>query len=390
MAGKIRTREVCPTCGKKFRIVEESDIFCPQCNTRPSTYYIFLYWSDPLLGRDHRITRDLDGQILDSYRRTHRLLERIRSEIDQGIFTLTNYLPNEVNQFRGDKLFPEWLDYIKTKSRALSYLRNVEQYIEDHFVPQLGSLNMQAPIKTYHIEAFRKYLVTVYRQANGSPLAPKSVKNVMDQLKSFCNWLYRREIIPRIPVFDPVDVPENLITVMPVQDREKVLRAITSPHLRNILTFMSRHPIRPSEAAALDVRHFDLSGMAVKIENGLDRDRSIKTRKSRRAYEIPLSALWDHTCIKGRFGKEIAFPNKDGARYTDHTLNDAWKRACKRAKIEYVSLYPAMRHTTATGYALQGASEEQIEAMLGQSTKGMSRKYVKRSIEMVRHLVNVK
>ncbi|HXY53478.1 MAG TPA: hypothetical protein VEM40_02275, partial [Nitrospirota bacterium] len=52
------------------------------------------------------------------------------------------------------------------------------------------------------------------------------------------------------------------------------------------------------------------------------------------------------------------------------------------------SLYPATRHTTATSYAQQGATEEQIEAILGQTTRGMSRKYVKRSVEMYRHIVD--
>jgi len=112
------------------------------------------------------------------------------------------------------------------------------------------------------------------------------------------------------------------------------------------------------------------------------------TSGSTQSFEIPLSARWDSSCIQGRFGKEIAFPSENGTRYNAHTLNGAWKRACKRAGVDYVSLYPATRHITATAYAANGATEEEIEAMLGQSTRGMSRKYVKRSVEMLRHLVD--
>jgi hypothetical protein len=101
MAGKIRTREVCPTCGQNFHAIEETGILCQECNTKPATYYIYLYHRDPIRGRDHKISRDINGDILDSYRRAHRLLERIRSEIDQGIFTLSNYLQKETHQFRG-------------------------------------------------------------------------------------------------------------------------------------------------------------------------------------------------------------------------------------------------------------------------------------------------
>jgi hypothetical protein len=54
----------------------------------------------------------------------------------------------------------------------------------------------------------------------------------------------------------------------------------------------------------------------------------------------------------------------------------------------YVSLYPLTRYTTATSYAARGGSEEQIEGMFGHSIRGMSKKYVKRSVEMLRHLVD--
>lgn len=386
MHGKIRTREKCPVCGQKFRIVEEIDIFCQRCNTRPKTFYIRLYWE----GEKPRIARDQDGHMLDSFRRAHRLIEKIRSEIDGRTFNIANYLTKEIEQFRGKVLFPKWLTKLKGKGNALSYLRKVEQYIEDHFIPELGEVNMRE-IKTHHIEDFRTYLSTEYINPHSKKnLSPKSIKNVTDQLKAFCNWLYQREIIARVPHFDVVDVPESLVQVMPIEDREKAQASIASPHLYKILSFLIWHPLRPSESAALDVRDFDLKTRIVKIRHALDHDRSLKPRKSKKEYEIPLSSNWDSSCIEGRFGREIAFPNKLGGRYTAWTLNEAWKRSCKKAGVHYVSLYPAMRHTTATGYASNGASEVEIEMMLGHSTRGMSRKYVKRSVEMVRHLADLK
>ncbi len=209
----------------------------------------------------------------------------------------------------------------------------------------------------------------------------------MDALKEYFHWLKNRETIMRIPYFAPVDVPEPVIEVMDLDDREKVLKAVTSPYLKNILSFMKFHPVRPSEACALDVSHFDLKARIVYIERSLDSDFSLKPRKSKRAYEIPLSPEWDASCLKSRFGKEIAFPNKYGKRYNNNTTNGAWKAACKRAGVPYLSLYPSMRHTTATSYADRNIPEEQIEDMLGQETRGMSRKYVQKSVERLRYIV---
>lgn len=389
MSGKVRPRGTkCPRCGDKFTIDEGTDIYCTKCGIKPRSFYIILYWPDPSLGRDHKIYRDQDTNILDSYRRAHRLLEKIRGEIDAGTFILHNYLPKEIDRFRGHVLFPKWLDVVKSQRRAQNYTRKLDQYVRDHFIPQLGNLNMAAGgtggIKTHHIEDFRKYVSETYKKKDGKHLSEKSVKNVMDALKEFCNWLFGREIIARVPKFAPVQVPEKLVTTMPLEDRDKALAAITSPKLKRIIDFLTKHPVRPSEACALDVSNFNLDASIVKIENSLDYDRSLKPRKNKKEYEIPLHPDWNNSCLRNRFGKEIAFPNKLGKRYNAHTLNEAWKRACNNAKVPYISLYPAGRHTTATSYATDGHSERHIELMLGQSTPGMSRKYVKRSVEMLR------
>jgi len=383
MHGKVRTREKCPRCGQKFTVTEEIDIRCTTCDTRPKTYFIWLYWQR----EKHRISRDRDGHILDSFRRAHRLLEKMRSEIDATTFLLQNYLPKEIEQYRGNVLFPKWLGILKSKGNALSYTRKIEQYIRDHFIPHFGSM-IVTDIRTSHIEDFRTYLTMEYRiKLSGERLAPATIKKVLDVLKEFFHWLKNRETVVSIPFFASVDVPEHVIEVMHLDDREKVLKAVTSPYLKNILSFMKFHPVRSSEACALDVSHFDLKSGIVCIERSLDYDDSIKPRKSKQAYEIPISPEWDASCLRGRFGKEIAFPSKYGKRYNSNTANEGWKAACKRAGVPYLSLYPSMRHTTATSYADRNIPEEQIEAMLGQSTRGMSRKYVKKSVERLRHIV---
>ncbi len=100
MSGKVRTREKCPRCSGAFKIIEEVDIFCPPCGTKPESFFIRLYWQ----GKEHRIAKDRDNHTLDSYRRAHRMLEKIRSEIDGRTFDLSDYLPKEIDQFRGHTL----------------------------------------------------------------------------------------------------------------------------------------------------------------------------------------------------------------------------------------------------------------------------------------------
>lgn len=386
MAGKVRTRErFCRGCKTEYRIIEEVSISCPSCGREPRTFFVFLYWQKQKL----RIPRDTDGHILDSYRRAHRLLEAIRREIDAGLFSPTHYVLKEIEAFRGRALLPKWLEMVKARGRAKSYTDKLDGYVNNIFLPRFGVMDIRQ-LRNSDIEDLRHYLAFEYEnQRSGGRIAPKTIKNIMDAFKEFCIWLHRREVVPRVPYFEPVDVPEYLVEIMPLDHRHRVLEHIASPNQRAILEFMSMHPVRPSEAAALDVRHFDLENRAVIIENALDSDGSLKPRKSKKAYVIPLSREWNPAPVLGRFGKEIAFPNARGNRYNANRINDAWRRGCKKAEVPYVSVYPSTRHTTATAYASRGVSQGEISRMLGQSTPSMSEKYVKRSVEMLRNVVDI-
>ncbi len=405
MSGQIRTREVCPVCSGKFQelfVGKAPALICPNCHTKPDKVYIFFY--DKVTHKPHIISRYYKtGHMFTSYSLAYGVLESIRTDFDvckteHRRFDIRKYLSSELEEYKGKFLFqvedpgPDqitWLSDIRSRKRAKSYLRKIEQYCRDHFIPKFGDKNM-LEIDTMDIAKFRKYLVESYRIPKGAnkgqPLSEKAVKNVMDQLRAFCNWLHKMKRDFQVPIFDAVSVPEKIVRTMSLEDREKAFAAITSPRLRAIIDLLIKHPIRPSEACALDVRHFDLRTGTIWIENALDCDRKVKTRKNRKEYIIPLHPGFDTSSLKGRFGREIAFPNKLGTRYTAWVLNEAWKRACKNAGVPYVNAYNAMKHTTMTKYALDGHSERDMELMAGQSTRGMSRKYVNRSVEMLRKM----
>lgn len=407
MSGQVRTREACPVCAGKFQelfVGKAPDLICPTCRTRPQKVYIFFY--DKATHKPIIISRYYKtGHMFTSYSLAYGVLESIRTDLDlckaEGRrFDIRKYISSETDEYKGKFLFkveepgPDkitWLSDIRSRKpkRALSYIRKIEQYCRDHFIPKLGEKNM-LEFDTMDAAKFRKYLVEEYRIPKGAnkdkPLSDKAVKNVMDQLRAFCTWLHKMKRDYILPVFDPVELPEKVVRTMPIEDRAKAFAAITSSKLRVIIEFLIKHPVRPSEACAMDVRHFDLQACTVWIENALDHDRTVKTRKNKKEYLIPLHPGFDADYLRGRFGREIAFPNKLGTRYTAWTLNEAWKRACVNAGVPYVNLYNATKHTTMTQYALDGHSEKDMELMAGQSTSGMSRKYVKRSVEMLRKM----
>ena len=64
MTGKIRARGRCE-CGSAFKVIEEVDIFCPQCGKKPKAFYVWLY----LQKKKYKFYRDREGHILDTFKR---------------------------------------------------------------------------------------------------------------------------------------------------------------------------------------------------------------------------------------------------------------------------------------------------------------------------------
>lgn len=70
------------------------------------------------------------------------------------------------------------------------------------------------------------------------------------------------------------------------------------------------------------MRHFELKARMIWIESAFDCDRTVKTRKNKKEYIIPLHPGYDTSYFKGRSGRGKAFPNKLGTRYTAWVLNE--------------------------------------------------------------------
>lgn len=372
MAGKIRTRETCRQCGKAFKIIEEVDIFCPICNTRPKTFYIFLYWQGK-----HRISRDLNGFILDSYKRAHRLLENIRKDIDDGIFNISNYLPKEIEQFKGRKMLPKWEQAKKDQGLSGWHIRKVSEYVKNYYMPFSQDIDIRR-IAKYHIEDFLSQLP--------SKLSLKTKKNIMDMLKNFCRWLYQREILPRVPVFPVITPPEPSIKFVTKEVQLKYLECIPIEH-RPIFSFLVYHPVRPGEACALQVKHFDTKNAVVEICQAVGYKNEIKSRKNKKPYYLPISKHFDISILKEKLPEAYVFTHK-GKIYTSKYLGEIWRRALSNSDLPYINLYNATRHSIASQAVNSGIGLDRISKALGHSTLEMTKKYASMNVELLRDIID--
>ncbi len=371
MTGKVRTREKCGKCGGAFKVSEEQDIICPQCGTRPKSFYLRLYWH----GTEYRIAKDRDGHTIDSYRRAHRILEGIRTEIESKTFSISDYLPKELELFRGRTLLPKWYGSKVALNLAPSHLREVKRYVDKMFLPAFGALDCRE-IRTYHIEDF---FITLKG-------ADKTKQNIMVMLKNFCRWLMDRDILRRVPKFPEIspELPVILWTTKEVQ--LKVVAAVPEKD-RAIFQFAVYHPIRPGELRALRVKDFMMDEGMVRISRAFSLKEE-RSRKNKKPYYLPLSATFDRVVLKGKLPEAFAFLNAIGRPYTASGLRKVWQRACKNAQVPYINFYNATRHSTASQALNAGVSLDRISAALGHSSLEITRRYASLNVQKLLDVVD--
>jgi len=373
MNGKVRTRERCPKCNQKYRIIEEIDIICDKCGTRPKTFFIFLYWHR----KKYRISRNRDGCIFTSYQEAHRLLEKMRADIDSHIFYINDYLSEKIEQFRGQMLLQKWLEIKESQKLSPTHLREVRRYVSKYFAPFFGHKDCRN-LRTYDIEDFISSLP--------KHLSIKTNVNILHMLKNFCKWLLGREILLRMPTFPKLTPPETPIRWITKEKQLKIIDAM-DPYHKPLFLFMAYHPLRPGEVRALKIKHLDLENRIIHVCTAFSLNE-LRSRKGKKPYYLPLSETFDKSILKNKLSEAYVFLNKHGRPYSSEGIRKLWKRACKKAGELYLNPYNCMRHSIASQAINRGIDIATVSKALGHSSLQMTLKYASLNVEMVRQVVD--
>jgi integrase len=369
MQGKVRTEQRCPVCHKKFHIEEEIDIYCPTCKTRPTRLHIFFYDS-----KGYRIYSDADGEPFSSYRAAHRFIENMRKAIDDGTFSIADYIPKEVEKFRVKTLLPKWI--ASKKDNAPTYKRELARHAK-LILKKMGELDTRK-IRTFHIDDFYMELP--------DHLSLKSKRDYMITLKNFCYWLFRREILLRMPHFSTISPPEPVITWIDKETQLKVLDHVPE-HDRPILSFMIFHQVRSGEACAMKRKDFDLSNKIVHICRAFSLNEE-RSRKNKKPLYLPISKYFDTNILHDKLPEAYVFTDKAGKTYTNRRLNRIWHTARKKAGVPHISLKNATRHSGASQAVNAGVDLNIISEALGHSSLQVTKKYASLNVQKMRAVVD--
>lgn len=370
----IRTKEKCPRCKRNFQETPVG-LICPKCFTIPRRYFIDLSWQ----GRRIRLYSDKQGNPLSSFEQAKQLQQVIAFEIENRTFDPSRYVLRDQKEFLLPTYIERFIEHSERKGLKPSALKDRKRILRTHvlgFFMSLG-INDIRDIRKKHIEEFVDHL-----RKRGK--APKTIYNIVAELKALLNYAHRREDLEKVPQFPEIKLPERIPAGLDLEVQLKILKRIPVEH-RPIFQFMMTYGCRPSEARALMWDCVNFSSKEIFIK---------RTFSHRKLVELPKEGKWKvlpmHSGIE-EILRELArrkrslfvFSHSRADHYGEALLSKLWRKACAEIGLEGVSLYEGVRHSFAYQLLKQGLSYEEIGAYMGHSDVRTTRKYARLNPKLI-------
>jgi integrase len=373
MAGHIRTLQKCPTCGKPY----PKELVC--CNTRPTRYFIDIWWKRRL-----KIYTDPQGYPLDSYARTEQLLSTIRHQIGAGKFDPADFVARELKGIQFINYAFNWLERRQLEvgrpaGISRSYFKEVKRYVQKYFTPFFGRLSIRE-LRKAHIIDFKNQLP--------EHLSPKTVANILGVLHRLLAEALDRKDITVMPGFPKLTKVEPKTKWINLVDQEAILSHCREPY-KTLFLFCMKQGCRVGEARALKWEQVILKGDKPKVTICASMDLGVwkPYTKEGDVRELPLNLQVKAALLAlPRSLSGFVFVNQAGRPLSDTRVRTHWNKAAAAAGVD-INCYQGTRHSFATQKLISGHSERKIMEVTGHKTTSAFRRYGKMVTEALREVV---
>jgi integrase len=378
MKGGVYTKERCPVCGGNFKRFE-NDLLCPDHQTRPRKFYIQLYSRE--FGKYINLFSDARGIAFSSYEQAHRILTKIRAEIDAGAFDPSRYVPQKLKPLQFKNWSAKWLQNreIEAGKKVISpsYLKELrrfvllfQNYFEETDIRDIGT----------------KQVSDFYLSLKGSP---KYVINILSCFHKMLSDALDWGDIGKMPKFPKIEASEPDFRTIDLDQQDAVIQKITDPMDRVYILFTAREMVRPSETRALFWDDLDLKHDRVIIRRHFSLNDLRETTKTKRIKILPLDNEVKDSL--SRLPRHITSPfvfQKNGRPYSESYARKLWNRMTSEMGIE-ISFYQGTRHSSATE-AVNRAGMDRVQEFLGHTRPTMTRRYAKMNVNGLKTVLREK
>lgn len=385
MAGRVRTREVCPKCAGEFQSVnhpitrDQIDLICPTCRIRPNRYYVDGRSIKDRRGAVGKLYRDRHNNPFDSFLAAKRTLDAIRQEIDEHRFDSTKWSADRRKEMVLSKVADPWLDHLE-RNLSKNYALQQRRFLFNHIIPAMGDVDVR-DIRGLDVETLQTKLVEKKVSVDSEKtLSKNTVRNILTTLRTLLRWLRDKDVILKAPSFPSLSpVPRENVGWIEPETQRAILTHIR-PDVHLLVETMMASGIRPGEAVALKVR--DLQDGGLKIERSLTQRREVKgTKTGAVSWQIISEELFarlkEHS--RGKLPEAWLFVNAAGRPYHTTQVSWLWRQAAVKAKVE-VCLYVASRHSRVSQLRqeLERKVSEELRKQLAHSTSRTTLKHYAR------------
>jgi integrase len=373
MKGSIRTQQKCPVCFGRFSLVPREGMICPAHKTRPTRFFISIYWKAKI-----RVFSDKMGRSIREYGDALTLLGKINEEIKGRYFDPSHYVKKDLEKFLIENLLGRFWS-VKSREIAPGYQSNYQTYI--HRAKEF--------FRGRDIREIRKLDLVDYRDHLG--VTGKTLKNHLDHFRAFLRWVKNDlEMISNIAHFPEVDVSAPAFRWLSRDDQTKLFDLIPQED-KPIFAFMMLHGVRPGEARAIRIDDVDWPNRAVNISATFSGNERRPRRKGRGAKGIIIPLHPElFPFVESRLSEAISgawlFPNpRTGESYSVQAVRKVWDKVRKRAGISRdLRLYDATRHSFASQLRQAGVPIEDLKDHLGHSSIKTTLRYAHGSLNRMR------
>ena len=282
--------------------------------------------------------------------------------------------------------FQEWLE-TKKKKKPATY-KGYNSYFKNWIKPFFE----KNPVMLHEIQ-----LDTLDKLLDTIKLKPKGKYNVMNCFHCFIDYAWRSNRITEMPPFpkkSDYNLVDPTIVWIPEERQMNIINAMPDIH-KPIFLWLKYHLRRPGEACALKKADFDPFNKVFTIRRSISARKLVESTKTYAEHVIPCHSEFE-TIAMGLFKNSIDFffqnprARKEGMRYTNESLNNIWKAACK-AVGENIELYSGVKHSSCCQYLNEkGLSLSELQTITDHANMASVMRYGKIEIDRKRQLLETR
>ncbi len=289
------------------------------------------------------------------------------------------------------QLGSKWLEAARHRVGAKTFQR-YESIVKLYITPALGSLRAEG-MRPANVEAALAGWISGGRNdRERGQLAPRTVKHIVDTLRTICRWGVRMSILRRNPVdaVEPPKVERGEMRALDPSGVGELLSAARGSDLEQPIAVAVGTGLRRGELLGLRWGDVDLDAArltvrrSVETVDGVTRTKPPKTARSARSIALPPFVV---DVLRRRHAEQLerrlllglgrndgdgwVFTRADETPWEPGAFSLAFARLVKRAKLRHIRFHD-LRHSFGTLAIESGVDLKTVSAALGHSTIAMT------------------